>query len=69
MIEQEIKHSSQINKAGYDTDKKELYIHFTRGAVYIYDAPADEYLGIIKAHNASHYFNERIKDKFKFKKQ
>lgn len=69
MIWQDVKHSTQIKRAGFDPEKKELHIEFMRGATYIYSkVHNDVYLGLVTAQSAGKYFNEVIKGKYEYKK-
>ncbi len=69
MIHQKIKHSNQIEEAGYDPETKVLHVTFTRGSKYAYfDVPVGVYTGLVTAHKAGSFFAEKIKNVFKFKK-
>jgi hypothetical protein len=69
MISQEIKNSTQLRRAWYDTDKKELIIEFARGVKYIYfNVPPEVYTNLVAAPRGSIYFNENIKGVYEYKK-
>lgn len=69
MIWQDILHSTQIKRAGYDPNKKELYIEFSRGVQYVYyDVGSDVYVSLVGSSKASDFFNKEIKGKYQYKK-
>ena len=59
--------SKDIAIVGYDTATSTLEIAFKAGGVYRYfDVPSPIYQELLKAESHGTYFNQQIKEKFKF---
>lgn len=54
--------SSMIRAVGYDQGK--LYVEFSGGATWEYDAPLDMYEGLIGAGSAGSFFHNNVKNAF-----
>ena len=61
--------SSNIKSVGYDEEKKELVIEFTKGGIYTYsDVPKDCYEEFLGAGSLGQFFHMKIKGVYQFKK-
>lgn len=62
--------SSMITAVGYDVASKRLCVEFTGGAVYDYKTvPGDVVLAMLMAESHGRYFNEYIRDTYKYKEK
>lgn len=61
--------SSNINRCGYDSDAKALYIEFKNSSVYRYaDVPQDEFDALVSASSVGQAFASDIKDVYPYTK-
>lgn len=61
--------SSNVKSVGYDTDSETLEIEFHSGGIYQYlGVPEYIYNSLINASSIGGYFDEHIKDRFRFNK-
>jgi len=61
--------SSNLKKAKYDTEKKELTITFMNNSIYVYnDVPWEIFVRLRLAESQGKYFNENIAKKYTYKK-
>jgi len=59
--------SSTLNSVGYDSQTMTLELEFTSGDVYQYfDVPVDVYLKLRQSESLGRFFNERIKENYRF---
>jgi hypothetical protein len=59
--------SSAIARIEYDELSRELQVTFVGGRTYTYyDVPRDVYVGFVNAPSKGQYFNDRIKDRYRF---
>ncbi|MGN6568183.1 MAG: KTSC domain-containing protein [Flavipsychrobacter sp.] len=59
--------STTINSLAYNPDDRLLEIEFQGGKVYhYYDVPESIYYSLLKAESAGRYFNENIRDVYKY---
>ena len=59
--------SSMMTGVDYDEEASELDILFSSGKTYRYfDVPAEVYAKLIDAESKGQFFNEAIKDEFRF---
>ena len=59
--------SSHIRSVGFDRETLTLEVRFTNGRVYQYlDVPESVYCGLLSARSAGRYFNDRIRDVYRF---
>ena len=57
--------SSNVDKVGYDMEKKELHVLFKNGSHYIYAAvPIDAYRAFLGAESVGSHFAQHIRGKF-----
>lgn len=62
--------SSNIKEIGYDTEKKELHVHFKGGAGYIYKEVSHLiYNRLMCAGSVGGFLAKEIKPKYKFEKK
>jgi hypothetical protein len=60
--------SSVIAAAGYDPERRALYVVFNTGRVYEYqDVPAEIYDGLMAAESKGKFLNEQIIDVFPYR--
>jgi hypothetical protein len=60
--------SSVIAAAGYDPERRILYVVFNTGRVYEYqDVPPETYQGLVEAGSKGKYLNERIIGRFPYR--
>jgi len=60
--------SSNIRSVGYDANEQTLEIEFTSWAIYQYfGVPLHVHEGLMMARSKGTYFNEHVKDKYRFK--
>ena len=57
--------SEAIKSIGWDTQNKKLIVELYNGT-YAYDAPRTEHDNLLKAKSHGKYFNNSIRNKFKF---
>lgn len=70
MVEMKPVESSQVKAVGYDPAASELFIEFTRGAVYVYrGVPRDVYDRFLAAESKGRFFSQEIKGKFEHTKE
>jgi hypothetical protein len=61
--------SSNVAGVGYDEDTNELHVVFKGGGYYIYTGPSKSiHSEMMAADSIGGFLNERIKDKFKYRK-
>lgn len=61
--------SSNLEWVAYDEEKKDLYIQFRSGGLYVYyDVPMDIFEGLLEAGSKGRYHNIKIKWAYKYKK-
>jgi len=59
--------SSNIRAIGYDPATRTLEIEFHSGGIYQYfDVPESVHSGLLAAPSKGSYFNERIKDRYRY---
>ncbi|MCA9933042.1 MAG: KTSC domain-containing protein [Ardenticatenaceae bacterium] len=59
--------SSNLASVGYDPESQILEIEFNSGRVYQYfDVPQDEYDGLMNADSHGRYFNQNIRDNYRY---
>ena len=59
--------STAITSIRYDADARELDVTFTNGKTYCYyDVPLQVYLEFVDVESKGGFFNEKIKDRFRF---
>ncbi|MEK6880098.1 MAG: KTSC domain-containing protein [Nanoarchaeota archaeon] len=59
--------SSNLEKIGYDIDKKVLAVQFDSGRVYNYsNVPQEVVLNLLFAESIGKYFNANIREKYTF---
>ena len=59
--------SSTLNSVGYDSETMTLELEFTSGEVYQYfDVPGDVYLRLRQSESLGIFFNEQIKENYRF---
>ncbi len=59
--------SSTLNGIGYDSQTMTLELEFTSGDVYQYfDVPVDVYLKLRQSESLGRFFNEQIKESYRF---
>jgi len=59
--------SSILNAVGYDIASKKLYVEFNSGLMYAYKkVPATVVMAMLMAESHGKYFNENIRDSYKF---
>jgi len=59
--------SSTLNSVGYDSQTMTLELEFTSGDVYQYfDVPVEVYLKLRQSESPGRFFNERIKENYRF---
>jgi hypothetical protein len=59
--------SSNIRSVGYEESSETLEIEFTSGTIYQYsDIPESEYEGLMNAASKGRYFNQNIKDCYRY---
>ncbi len=57
--------STAIEDAGYDEERRELYVRYTGGAAYTYlDVPLSEYVALTEAESRGGFVNTRIKPRY-----
>lgn len=62
--------SSNLTSVGYDPSSRTLEIEFNHGGVYeYYDVPQPEYDGLMAAGSHGTYFNQNIKDHYRYSRQ
>jgi hypothetical protein len=60
--------STVIASFHYDVGRKVLRIRFVSGRIYEYlDVPEDIYSGMKEAFSKGTYFNQHVKDQFKYR--
>jgi len=60
--------SSNIRSIGYETKSETLEVEFTSGSIYQYfDVPENEYERLMNAASKGRYFNQNIKDCYRYK--
>ena len=61
--------SSTLNSVGYDSQTMTLELEFTSGDVYQYfDVPVDVHLKLRQSESLGRFFNEQIKESYRFTK-
>ncbi len=61
-------HSSAIERIYYSVRRRELFVSFTSGRVYVYfGVPQQEYGGFLAAPSPGQYFNERVRDRYEYR--
>lgn len=62
--------SSNVDKIGYDEEKRELHVLFKSGGYYVYEAVAkDVHSGAMAADSVGGYIHKTlVKGKYKFRK-
>lgn len=59
--------SSMMTGVDYDEETRELDIRFASGKTYRYfDVPADVYARLLDAESKGQFFNEEIKDQYRY---
>lgn len=59
--------SSNLRGASYDTEAKELTIHFRSGSSYTYKGvPENTFRELMRAGSPGGFFHSNIKDKFSY---
>lgn len=59
--------STLIQSAGFDQETGTLELEFQSGSVYVYhDVPRHVYAALLEADSKGTYFNEQIKDQFRY---
>ena len=62
--------SSVIQFFHYDADKRDLLIGFQSGKQYVYeDVPPEIANGLKAAGSRGEYFNDQIRDRYKFRRR
>jgi len=62
--------SANISAVGYDAKKNKLVVEFTSGTIYEYqDVPVRMYHRLLLAPSKGKFFNQNIKQAFKYAKQ
>jgi hypothetical protein len=60
--------SSVIRRYSYDSNTQELLIEFTTSRLYVYsDVPETEVVRFSAPTSKGHYFNARIRDRYRFR--
>jgi hypothetical protein len=60
--------SSAIERIYYSARRRELFVAFTSGRVYVYfDVPQQEYDDFLAAPSLGPYFNLRIRDRYDYR--
>jgi hypothetical protein len=60
--------SSAIERIYYSARRRELFVAFTSGRVYVYfDVPQQEYDDFLAAPSLGQYFNLRIRDRYDYR--
>jgi hypothetical protein len=61
--------SEALASVGYEPDRSRLEIEFSSGGVYLYyGVPATVYEDLMAAESHGHYFAERIRDRFPYRR-
>jgi KTSC domain len=61
--------SSVLASVGYDHDDLILETELTSGAVYDYfEVPESEYVELMAADSLGRYYNERIRNRYRYKR-
>jgi len=61
--------SSNAHSVGYDKKKKELFVQFRGGAVYMYsDVPESIFIALKEAESFGSMLNAKVKGVYKFTK-
>ena len=59
--------SSMIRSIGYEESSGTLEVEFTSGSIYQYfDVPESEYKRLINAASKGRYFNQNIKESYRY---
>jgi len=59
--------SSCLKSVGHDAQRRVLEIEFTNEGLYRYfDVPAEEHQALLEAKSLGTYFNEEIKNRYRF---
>lgn len=62
--------SSTLHDVAYDTERRRLVLTFVSGSVYEYaDVPATVARDLLQAESKGRYFNEHIREQYRFSKQ
>ncbi len=68
-MERKLVSSSNLHSVGYDSVSGTLEIKFIKSGVYQYfNVPSTIYDGLLAAYSKGGYFDDRIKECFRFKK-
>lgn len=60
-------HSTAIERIYYSTRRRELFVAFNSGRVYVYfDVSQEEYDRFLGAPSLGQYFNLRVRDRYRF---
>jgi hypothetical protein len=60
--------SSAIERIYYSAKRRELFVAFTSGRVYVYfGVPQQEYDDFLSAPSLGQYFNFRIRDRYEYR--
>lgn len=61
--------SSNIRQIGFDSKKRDLFVRFNNGALYVYrNVPPVIYEGMEKADSKGTYLNQTIKNHYPYEK-
>ena len=61
--------SSNLDWVAYDEKRKELFIMFKSGGLYVYfDVPKEVYSNLLSASSKGHYHHVNIKWKYRYEK-
>lgn len=61
--------SQALTSVGYEPDSSQLEVEFSSGGVYrYYGVPAKVHEELMAAESHGHYFAERIRDRFRYRK-
>jgi len=61
--------SEALSSVGYEPAGAVLEVQFTGGGLYrYYGVPAEVYRGLMEADSRGHYFTERIRDRYRYRR-
>lgn len=61
--------SSNLSSVGYEAETQTLYVTFTNGSTYTYEAvPEDVYQGLLSAESVGKYLNQNVKGHYDYRK-
>ena len=68
-MERKFVSSSNLHSVGYNSASETLEIKFIKSGVYQYfNVPSTIYEGLMSSYSKGGYFDDRIQDRFRFKK-